>query len=62
MLDRHNFEKVESNNSLDSLYNKIFAAGHSKDSTEVKPAGFSAVEDNSCFAIRGYLSKLMKDI
>ena len=34
-LDRHNFDKVENNNSLDSLYNKIFAASQAKDGTEV---------------------------
>ena len=34
-LDRHNFDKVENNNSLDSLYNKIFAVSQAKDGTEV---------------------------
>lgn len=34
-LDRHNFDKVENNNSLDSLYHKIFATTHNKDGNEV---------------------------
>jgi len=35
MLDRHNFDKVESNNCLESLYNKIFLANTQKDGNEV---------------------------
>ncbi|XP_060562886.1 mediator of RNA polymerase II transcription subunit 12-like protein [Ruditapes philippinarum] len=34
MLDRHNFDKVESNNCLDSLYNKIFTVTQNKDGNE----------------------------
>ncbi|XP_052783955.1 mediator of RNA polymerase II transcription subunit 12-like protein isoform X1 [Mya arenaria] len=33
-LDRHNFDRVENNNSLESLYNKIFMANAPKDGTE----------------------------
>jgi len=35
MLDRHNFEKVETNNCLESLYNKIFTTTQHKDGAEV---------------------------
>ena len=34
-LDRYNFEKVETNNSLDNLYNKIFGSSHGKESADV---------------------------
>jgi hypothetical protein len=34
-LDRHNFERAESNNCLDSLYNKIFHPSHTKDNADV---------------------------
>ncbi len=33
ILDRHNFDRVESATSIDSLYNKVFAAEKSKDTT-----------------------------
>ena len=42
-LDRHNFDKVESNNCLDSLYNKIFM-NQNKDPNEVE-----IVENRKCF-------------
>ena len=34
-LDKHNFDKVESNSSLDSLYHKVFRASQVKDNNEV---------------------------
>lgn len=34
-LDRHNFDKVESVNCLDSLYHKIFTNSQNKDGNEV---------------------------
>ncbi|KAJ8310216.1 hypothetical protein KUTeg_012081 [Tegillarca granosa] len=34
MLDRHNFDKVESNNSIDTLYSKIFSINQNKDGNE----------------------------
>lgn len=37
-LDRHNFDKEDISNSLDTLYHKIFTATQTKDSTEVRPA------------------------
>jgi mediator of RNA polymerase II transcription subunit 12 len=42
MLDRHNFDKVESNNCLDSLYNKIFTVTQNKDGNEVSTQGFKS--------------------
>lgn len=36
VLDRHYFDRVDSSNSLDSLYNKIFGASSSKDNSEVR--------------------------
>ena len=39
VLDNHSFEKSDFSNSLDSLYNRIFGSGQSKDGHEVK--GFS---------------------
>lgn len=30
-LDRHSFERIDQNNSLDTLYNKIFLPPNSKD-------------------------------
>lgn len=30
-LDRHSFERIDQNNSLDTLYNKLFSAPNSKD-------------------------------
>uniref|UniRef100_A0A665W8A6 Mediator complex subunit Med12 domain-containing protein n=1 Tax=Echeneis naucrates TaxID=173247 RepID=A0A665W8A6_ECHNA len=35
VLDNHSFEKSDFNNSLDSLYNRIFGSGQSKDGHEV---------------------------
>lgn len=32
-LDRHSFERIDQNNSLDTLYNKIFSPPNSKDSS-----------------------------
>lgn len=32
-LDRHSFERIDQNNSLDTLYNKIFLPPNSKDSS-----------------------------
>ena len=34
-LDRHNFHKVETDSSLDTLYDKIFSANLHKDGNEV---------------------------
>ncbi|XP_069105326.1 mediator of RNA polymerase II transcription subunit 12-like protein isoform X3 [Argopecten irradians] len=34
MLDRHNFDKVDSNNSLDTLYNKVFSVHQAKEGVE----------------------------
>lgn len=31
VLDRHNFDRVEVNNSLDTLYTKVFAVPHHKE-------------------------------
>ncbi|XP_064639525.1 mediator of RNA polymerase II transcription subunit 12-like protein isoform X2 [Lineus longissimus] len=42
-LDRHNFERAESNNCLDSLYNKIFHPPHSKDSADTQHVGDNPV-------------------
>lgn len=36
VLDNHSFEKSDFSNSLDSLYNRIFGSGQSKDGHEVK--------------------------
>lgn len=36
VLDNHSFEKSDFNNSLDSLYNRIFGSGQSKDGHEVR--------------------------
>lgn len=38
VLDNHSFEKSDFNNSLDSLYNRIFGSGQSKDGHEVQTA------------------------
>lgn len=38
VLDNHSFEKSDFNNSLDSLYNRIFGSGQSKDGHEVRTA------------------------
>ena len=35
-LDRHNFERVETNNSLDILYHKLFSSQPYKDNNDVK--------------------------
>ena len=35
-LDRHNFDKEDTSNSLDTLYHKIFTATQPKDSSEVR--------------------------
>ena len=35
ILDRHTFERVESGNSLDTLYNKTYSSIQPKDSSEV---------------------------
>ena len=36
VIDKQNFEKVETNNSLDVLYHKLFASGQAnKDGNEV---------------------------
>lgn len=32
-LDRHSFERIDQNNSLDTLYNKIFILSNSKDNS-----------------------------
>lgn len=32
-LDRHSFERIDQNNSLDTLYNKIFLPPNSKDNS-----------------------------
>uniref|UniRef100_A0A8D2IYW1 Mediator complex subunit 12 n=1 Tax=Varanus komodoensis TaxID=61221 RepID=A0A8D2IYW1_VARKO len=37
VLDSHSFERSDFSNSLDSLYNRIFGAGPSKDSHEISP-------------------------
>uniref|UniRef100_A0AAQ4S602 Mediator complex subunit 12 n=1 Tax=Gasterosteus aculeatus aculeatus TaxID=481459 RepID=A0AAQ4S602_GASAC len=37
VLDNHSFEKSDFNNSLDSLYNRIFGSGQSKDGHEMSP-------------------------
>ncbi|MGH0183474.1 UNVERIFIED_CONTAM: hypothetical protein FKN15_012141 [Acipenser sinensis] len=37
VLDSHSFEKSDFSNSLDSLYNRIFGAGQSKDGHEMSP-------------------------
>jgi len=34
-LDRHNFHRVETDSSLDTLYDKIFSANLHKDGNEV---------------------------
>lgn len=38
LLDSHSFERSDFSNSLDSLYNRIFGVGLSKDSHEVGAA------------------------
>lgn len=43
VLDNHSFEKSDFSNSLDSLYNRIFGSGQSKDGHEVKTTVFSFV-------------------
>lgn len=40
VLDNHSFEKSDFSNSLDSLYNRIFGSGQSKDGHEVKTTVF----------------------
>ncbi|KAL7979597.1 hypothetical protein Chor_004755 [Crotalus horridus] len=37
VLDSHSFERSDFSNSLDSLYNRIFGGGPSKDSHEISP-------------------------
>ena len=37
VLDNHSFEKSDFSNSLDSLYNRIFGSGQSKEGHEVIP-------------------------
>uniref|UniRef100_W5NE80 Mediator complex subunit 12 n=1 Tax=Lepisosteus oculatus TaxID=7918 RepID=W5NE80_LEPOC len=37
VLDSHSFEKSDFSNSLDSLYNRIFGSGQSKDGHEMNP-------------------------
>ncbi|XP_078403088.1 mediator of RNA polymerase II transcription subunit 12 isoform X3 [Cetorhinus maximus] len=37
VLDSHSFEKSDFNNSLDSLYNRIFGSGQNKDGHEMLP-------------------------
>uniref|UniRef100_A0A4W5NUY9 Mediator complex subunit 12 n=1 Tax=Hucho hucho TaxID=62062 RepID=A0A4W5NUY9_9TELE len=37
VLDNHSFEKSDFSNSLDSLYNRIFGSGQSKDGHEMSP-------------------------
>lgn len=32
-LDRHSFERIDQNNSLDTLYNKLFLPPNSKDNS-----------------------------
>lgn len=36
-LDRHNFDKEDTLNSLETLYHKIFTANQTKDNSEVRP-------------------------
>lgn len=43
VLDSHSFERSDFSNSLDSLYNRIFGGGPSKDSHEVGERGFSVL-------------------
>jgi len=38
-LDRHSFERIDQNNSLDTLYNKIFLPPNSKDNSNPLLAG-----------------------
>lgn len=40
VLDSHSFERSDFSNSLDSLYNRIFGGGPSKDSHEVGEGAF----------------------
>lgn len=51
-LDRHSFDRMDSNNSLDTLYAKIFAAlpppksgGNGGNAGEIKPVVVSGVND-----------------
>jgi len=44
IIDKQNFEKVETNNSLDVLYHKLFASSQSsKDGNEVDIGSYDAV-------------------
>ncbi|KAI4897312.1 hypothetical protein NFI96_034020, partial [Prochilodus magdalenae] len=43
VLDNHSFEKSDFSNSLDSLYNRIFGSGQSKDGHEMSPADDAVV-------------------
>uniref|UniRef100_A0AAR2INR2 Mediator complex subunit Med12 domain-containing protein n=1 Tax=Pygocentrus nattereri TaxID=42514 RepID=A0AAR2INR2_PYGNA len=48
VLDNHSFEKSDFSNSLDSLYNRIFGSGQSKDGHEVKSPDDDAVVTLLC--------------
>lgn len=47
-LDRHSFERIDQNNSLDTLYNKIFLPPNSKDNSNalISVGNISATMEN----------------
>jgi len=45
-LDRHSFERIDQNNSLDTLYNKIFLPPNSKDNSNPLLGNISMSTEN----------------
>lgn len=45
-LDRHSFERIDQNNSLDTLYNKIFLPPNSKDNSNPLLGNMSMSTEN----------------
>lgn len=62
VLDSHSFERSDFSNSLDSLYNRIFGVGPSKDSHEVggRLREQGALSPGSCGRKEGQLLRLSK--
>lgn len=56
VLDSHSFERSDFSNSLDSLYNRIFGLGPTKDSHEV-PWDFAAGLGRGCVLV--YIAQLL---
>ncbi|XP_050541697.1 mediator of RNA polymerase II transcription subunit 12 isoform X2 [Daktulosphaira vitifoliae] len=46
-LDRHSFERIDQNNSLDTLYNKIFSSPNVKDNLNTLPIAVGGITKSS---------------